>query len=206
MQKYPDPTALGLFGLAMVTLVSSSQKFGLTEGFSYVIPWAVFLGALAQLVAGIMDFKRLNVFGGTASCAYGFFWLATATSWMISMGVFGLILREAVDPHQMGLAIVGYLIITLFFTIGAANTNKVLFGIFIAIDLLFVGLTVATFGPEGPLRAGFYKMAAWSELAIALLSFYGGGANILNTHLGRDVLPIGKGFGPFAKENDPASQ
>jgi uncharacterized protein len=40
----PDPTALGLFGLAMVTLVASSQKMGLTQGTSMVLPWAVFLG------------------------------------------------------------------------------------------------------------------------------------------------------------------
>lgn len=45
---YADPSALGLFGLAMVTLVASSQKLGITEGLSFVIPWAIFLGAFAQ--------------------------------------------------------------------------------------------------------------------------------------------------------------
>lgn len=42
-----DPSALGLFGLAMVTLVASTQKLGWTEGLSFVIPWAIFLGAFA---------------------------------------------------------------------------------------------------------------------------------------------------------------
>ena len=37
-----DPTALGQFGLAMVTLVAASQKLGLTEGTALVIPWAIF--------------------------------------------------------------------------------------------------------------------------------------------------------------------
>jgi len=46
-----DPSAIGLFGLAMVTLVASSQKLGLTEGVSLVLPWAIFLGATAQLLA-----------------------------------------------------------------------------------------------------------------------------------------------------------
>ena len=36
-----DPTTLGLFGLAMVTLVASSQKMGLTEGLAFVLPWAI---------------------------------------------------------------------------------------------------------------------------------------------------------------------
>jgi succinate-acetate transporter protein len=48
-----DPSAIGLFGLAMVTLVASSQKLGLTSGVSFVLPWAVFLGGFAQLFACI---------------------------------------------------------------------------------------------------------------------------------------------------------
>ena len=53
-----DPSVLGLFGLAMVTLVASSQKLGLTSGVSLVLPWAIFLGASAQLMACIHDVKR----------------------------------------------------------------------------------------------------------------------------------------------------
>lgn len=198
-QKHADPTALGLFGLAIVTLVASSQKLGLTSGLSYVIPWAVFLGALAQLVAGILDFKKCNSFGGAAFCAYGFFWMAMATSWLINMGSFGETLQSAVDPSQMGFAFVGYLIITLFFTIGATGTNKVLFMIFVFIDALFLGLAVSTFVTQGPVHQFFHYFAAVSELIIALLSFYGSGANIVNTQFGCTVLPIGKPFGPLLK-------
>ena len=197
-QKHVDPTALGLFGLAMVTLVASSQKLGITSGLSYVLPWVIFLGALAQLVAGIWDFKKCNAFGGAAFCAYGFFWLAMATSWLINMGVFGKVLQEAVDTKQMAFAFVGYLIITVFFTIGATTTNKVLFAIFFCIDLLFLGLSISTFVPAGAAHSFFHYLAAVSELAIALLSFYGAGANIVNTQVGRPVFPIGKAFGPLA--------
>ena len=49
-----DPTPLGLFGLAMVTLVASSQKLGLTSGLSLVLPWAIFLGAFVQLIACLL--------------------------------------------------------------------------------------------------------------------------------------------------------
>ena len=38
-----DPSALGLFGLAVITLVASSQKLGITTGVSLVLPWAIFL-------------------------------------------------------------------------------------------------------------------------------------------------------------------
>ena len=52
-----DPSALGLFGLAMVTLVASSQKLGITQGVSFVFPWAIFLGGFAQLFACLNDSK-----------------------------------------------------------------------------------------------------------------------------------------------------
>ena len=61
-----DPSALGLFGLAMVTLVASSQKLGLTEGTALILPWAFFLGGIAQLIASFLDSKHNNVFGTTA--------------------------------------------------------------------------------------------------------------------------------------------
>lgn len=198
-KTHVDPSALGLFGLAMVTLVASSQKLGITSGVAYVLPWAIFLGALAQLVAGVLDYKKGNVFGATAFCAYGFFWLAMATSWLINLGAFGVKLQENVDVSQMGIAFVGYLILTIFLTIGALETNKVLFFIFVFIDVLFIGLSVSTLVSEGAVHTLFHKLAAYAELIIALLSFYGSGANVLNNHFGRTFLPIGKPFGVIKK-------
>jgi succinate-acetate transporter protein len=184
-----DPTALGLFGLAMVTLVASSQKLGWTSGTSLIIPWAIFLGACAQLVASLADAKKNNVFGATAFGGYAFFWFAVAMSWMVQGGVFGAKLAEGADTKQLAVAFVGYLIFTLFMTVGATATNKVLLAIFILIDFLFLGLALTGFGiaPEF-----FHKVAGWSEFGIALLSFYGSGASVLNHHFNKIVLPIGK--------------
>jgi len=189
-----DPSAIGLFGLAMVTLVASSQKLGITTGYSFVIPWAIFLGAFAQLFAAIGDSQRNNTFGTTAFGAYSFFWLGVATSWMIKMGVFGEIMAKNVDTKQLGFAFLGYLIFSIFMTIGAMETHKVLFSIFVFIDFLFIGLTLDSFGIGG----GFpHQLAAYSELIIALLSFYGSGASVLNAHFGKTFLPVGKPFGIF---------
>lgn len=189
-----DPSAIGLFGLAMVTLVASTQKLGITQGLSFVIPWAIFLGAFAQLFASINDSKRNNTFGTTAFGAYGFFWMGVATSWMINMGVFGQTLASNVDTKQLGFAFLGYLIFTIFMTIGAMETHKVLFLIFFFIDLLFLGLTLDSFGIMGEFP---HKLAAYSELIISLLSFYGSGASVLNEHFGKTFLPVGKPFGIF---------
>ena len=144
-----DPSALGLFGLAIITLVASSQKLGLTSGVSLVLPWAIFLGATAQLMASINDFKHNNTFGATAFGAYAFFWYAVGFTWL-----------------------------------------------FVLIDFLFLGLTLTSFGI---MEHATHMLAAYSELAIAIVSFYGCGAAVLNTHFGKVFLPVGKPFGIFKK-------
>lgn len=189
-----DPSALGLFGLAMVTLVASSSKLGWTSGVSLVIPWAIFLGAFAQLFACINDAKKNNVFGTTAFGGYAFFWMAVGTTWLIQNGVFGKALAESADVKQLGFAFVGYLIFTLYMTIGAMETHKVLFMIFVLIDFLFLGLSFSTLGIA---KEPMHLLAGWSEFAIAMLSFYGSAAAVLNAHFGKVVLPVGKPFGIF---------
>lgn len=189
-----DPSALGLFGLAMVTLVASSQKLGWTTGLSYVIPWAIFLGAIAQLIAAVYDFKHNNVFGANVFGAYGLFWIGMASSWMIKLGVFGPALAAAADVKQLGVAFIGYLIFSIFGTIAAMETNKILFAIMFLIDILFAGLALDALGLGGHWAHG---MAAWTELVISLLGFYGAGANLVNKFFGKVVFPMGKPFGIF---------
>ncbi len=184
-----NPSAIGLFGLAMVTLVASSQKLGLTEGTSLVIPWAIFLGAIAQLYASIVDLKVNNTFGATAFGGYGLFWLGVGTTWLIQNGVFGETMQANADVKQLGVAFIGYLIFTLFMTIGAMGTNKVLFIIFVLIDFLFIGLSFSTLGI---LEHEMHMLAAVAELLIALVSFYGSAANLLNNHYKKTILPLGK--------------
>lgn len=186
-----DPSPLALFGLAMVTLVASTQKMGITEGLSLVIPWAIFLGGLAQMLGCIGDFKRNNIFGATAFGAYALFWWSVAASWMIKMGVFGEELAKAVDTKQLGYAFVGYLIFSLFMTIGSMKNNKILFIIFVFIDLLFIGLSLSILA-TGSLAEFGHHLGAYSELMISLFSFYLSAATVLNPHFGRVVLPTGK--------------
>lgn len=189
-----DPSGIGLFGLAIVTLVASSQKLGLTDGLSYVLPWAIFLGAFAQLFACIQDAKLNNTFGMTAFGAYAFFWFAMGVSWLIKLGTFGPQLADGIDGKQLGFAFAGYLVFTLFMTIGAMETHKVLFFIFVLIDALFLGLALDAFGIAPEI---FHPLAAYAELGIALLSLYGAGAAVLNVHFGRIFLPVGRPFGIF---------
>lgn len=189
-----DPSALGLFGLAMVTLVASTQKLGWTTGVSLVIPWAIFLGSIAQMMASVYDFKHNNLFGATVFGAYGLFWISMAFSWLIKLGAFGPTLAAAVDVKQLGVAFIGYLVFSIFGTIAATETNKVIFLIMFFIDILFIGLALDTLGMGGRWA---HSMAAWTELIISMLGLYGAGVTFLNKFFGRQVLPLGKPLGIF---------
>lgn len=195
-QSVADPSGIGLFGLAIVTIVASSQKLGWTEGLGYVLPWAIFLGGFMQLYASILDAKLNNTFGATAFGAYGFFWLAVGGCWMASAGLLGESFA-AVDPAQLGMAYLGFLIFTIFMTIGALETNKVLFFIFFLINFLFLGLAFSSFGIA---EHFMHEVAAWSELLVAVLSLYGAGGNVLNRHFGFNFVPLGKPFGIITRE------
>ena len=186
-----NPSAIGLFGLAMVTLVASTQKLGITDGTSLVIPWAIFLGASAQLYASIVDAKLNNTFGATAFGGFAFFWYSVSMTWLIQNGVFGKTMAQNADIRQLGFAFVGYLIFSLYMTVGSMGTNKALFIDFLFIDLLFLGLSLSVLGifPHE-----MHLLAAYSEFIIALISFYGSAAVVINTQFEKTILPVG---GPF---------
>ena len=97
---------------------------------------------------------------------------------------------------KLWFAKVGYLFLVGPLTFGAAEAHKVLFFIFVAVDVLLVAMALNYLGiavKETQIIAGI------SELAAALLGFYGAAAGVLNKNLGRVVLPVGKPLGIFKK-------
>ena len=191
-----NPTGLGLFGLAIVTIVAASQKLGITTGLSYVIVYAMFLGATAQLVACIFDFFHENIWGATVFGAYAFFWYGIATCWLINMGAFGPALQKAADVKQIGFAFLGYLIFSVLMTIGAMEVNKVIFADMVFIDILLAALTLNAFGVAKEFTG---LVGGLAELVVSLISFYACAAVVLNTHFGKPFMPMGKPFGIFKK-------
>ncbi|MDL2227410.1 acetate uptake transporter [Odoribacter sp. OttesenSCG-928-L07] len=185
-----DPTTLGLFGLAIVTFVASSQKLGLTDGLAFVLPWALFLGGFAQLIAAMFDFKHNNLFGATAFSAYGLFWIGMGMSWLIKLGCFGETLAASVDPKQLGFVFIGYFILTISLTISSLKMSKAMFFLMSLIAILFLGLGLDAFGC-GHI---WHSIAAYSEMAIALLTFYVLSAKYLNTYFSKELLKVGKPF------------
>lgn len=191
-----DPTALGVFGLAMVTFVAASAKLGWTSGVTYIVPWALFLGSVAQIWASTVDFKKNNYFGAIVLGAYGLFWVAVALHWAISLGWLGPIDPAKADPKQLGFACLGYFIFSLFIMVAAFEANKVFGAILVLINVLLPSLALSLLGVAPAL---FGSLAAWSELGISLLGFYAAGAVFLNNFFGRVVLPLGAPLGLIRK-------
>jgi hypothetical protein len=190
-----DPTALGVFGLAMVTFVAASQKMGWTTGTTYIIPWALFLGSIAQIWASTIDFKKNNYFGSIVLGVYGLFWIAVAMHWAITQGWFGAVDAKA-DARQLGYACFGYFFFSLFIMVAAFEANKVFAAILILINVLLPSLGFTILGIKPSL---FSPIAAWSELLISLLGFYAAGGIFLNSYFGRPLIPLGAPMGFIRK-------
>ena len=187
---------MGLFSLAIVALVESTDELGITHGLTFLVPWVFFLGGIAQLFAASLDARNNSIFGTTVWGMYGVFWISHAIIMMIQEGFFGPTLQVSGDVRQLGIAYLGFLIFSIFVTIAAMETNKVLFFIILLLDIEFLGLFLSSFNMIG--GAAFY-MGAVAEFFVSILSFYAAGAVLLNTSFQKVLLPLGKPFGIFVK-------
>jgi hypothetical protein len=184
-----DPTPLGLTGLAVVTMAASLQKMGVVSDVAWVLPWALFLGSGAQLIAGMLDYLHKNIFGATVFTVFGLFWAGVGMSWMIKAGVFGEKLAAGVDPIAIGAAFFAFFLFSCIGTIAASSANLFLFTDMLLIDVLLLCLALDAWG-IGAHTA--HAIAAYAELGISLLSMYGAGAAFLNNFYGRVFWPLGK--------------
>src|SRR5690349_12957365 len=114
---FADPAALGLGAFAMTTFVLSAINAGLIVKADepVVLGLALFYGGLAQFGAGIWEFANRNVFGATAFCSYGAFWLSF---WFLSQ--FNAASLPAQDAGKaVGLYLLAWPIFTAYMTISA---------------------------------------------------------------------------------------
>jgi uncharacterized protein len=179
-----EPAGLGLIGLAVAALVLASADLKLASGIekSLMIPWILMFGASAQLIAGIMEFKRNNVFGATVFSVYAMTMFSITLTLFINNST--VVNKGDITYYAYGL--IGILIFSLIATIASLMTNKVLFGILIAVDLAVALLIPHYLYEISAQPAGIFL------LLTSVLSFYGAAAIILNTMAGKSILPLGK--------------
>ena len=179
-----EPAVLGLIGLAVAALVLASADLKLASNVekSLMIPWILMFGATAQLIAGVMEFKRNNVFGATVFSVYAMTMFSIALTLFINNST--IVSKGDITYYAYGL--IGILIFSIIATMASLMTNKVLFGILIAVDLAVAFLIPHYLYEISAQPAGVFL------LITSILSFYAAAAIILNTMAGKNILPLGK--------------
>lgn len=175
-----DPTALGLGAFAMTTFALSLSNAGLIpEAGVMVLTLALFYGGLVQLLVGLVEFFKGNVFGATAFTSYGAFWLAF---WWLETNPD---IAKAAGAQGLGVFLLGWTIFTLYMTIAALRTNGVLVVLFSTVTLVFVALTIGAFSGSHLI----HELGGWLGLVAAVIAWYGSFAAVLNATWKRPVLP-----------------
>lgn len=177
-----EPAALGLIGLAVATLVLASTDLGLTSSSSksLMIPWVLFFGATAQLIAGAMDFKRKNIFGATVFTTY------SMTMYSISLTLFITVFTDVeFDITHYAYGLIAILVFSIIATAASLMTNKILFAILIFVDLAVIALIAHYLYSVSAVPAGIFL------LLTSAFSFYAAAAVLLNTIAGKTILPLG---------------
>lgn len=178
-----DPGPLGLSGFALTTFVLSVFNAGILDAklTLVVLPLALFYGGIAQLAAGMWEFKRNNVFGAVAFTSYGAFWLAFDAYVKYIAG--GL---PATDVNKAtGLFLLAWTIFTLLMLIASFGTNGVIAGVFVILSATFIFLTWGAFAQS----AGITKVGGYLGLVTAAVAWYGALAGIANSTFGKTVFP-----------------
>jgi len=182
---FADPAALGLGAFALTTFVLSVINAGLLPKADepVVLGLALFYGGLAQFGAGIWEFANRNVFGATAFCSFGAFWMSF---WFLSQFSAGS-LPAADAGKAVGLYLLGWAIFTAYMTIAAWRVSMGVFGVFVFLTLTFIALFLGAFAGA----AGLTVLGGWLGIVTALLAWYCSLAVVANSTYKRTVLPVG---------------
>ena len=181
---FADPAALGLGAFAMTTFVLSVVNAGFipSADVPVVLGLAFFYGGIAQFGAGIWEFANRNVFGATAFCSYGAFWLSF---WFLNQ--FSAASLPAADAGKaVGLYLLAWAIFTAYMTIAAWRVSLAVFGVFVFLTLTYIALFLGAFADSHPLNV----VGGWLGIITALIAWYASLAVVANFTFKRILLPV----------------
>ena len=184
-----NPAPLGLMAFGMTTVLLNLHNAGFYGMNSMILAMGIFYGGIAQVIAGIMEWKKNNTFGTTAFTSYGLFWLSF-------VGIFGCCPSGSDTPPSIrrnDTAMGWYL-----FSLGCVHRlscSSVRCGINRALQIVFAQ-------PDDPLHAARHpkwtgsttlgqECAGWEGIFTGLSAMYAAIAQIWNEFYGRVVLPLG---------------
>ena len=196
-----DPAPLGLAAFALTTFLLSTKNAGWTTHAtgSAWLGYAFAYGGLAQLLAGMWEFRNRNVFGATAFSTYGGFWLG--------LGLWVLLVANpavaAVKPstlattvtalnHDLGWILLVFAIFNTYMLILSTQVNVAVFGVFLTLELTEIILCIGNFNAGAALLpTTTIKIGGYVGLVTALVAWYTSAALASRGMAGRLKFPVG---------------
>jgi succinate-acetate transporter protein len=210
-EKTANPAPLGLLGFGVTTILLNfvhNARLGSVD--AVILGMGIFYGGIAQIIAGMLEYKKGNTFGTIAFTSYGMFWLSFVTlSWLGTSTV----ARSVVWPFFGGTvhgtpwlvtseAYMAYFFMWGLFTLamffGTLKTNRALQTVFATLAVLFFMLAlrsaIQAYIPAVPATAVdiFTQIIGIEGVICGFSAFYLAVAQVLNEAHGRTVLPIGE--------------
>jgi succinate-acetate transporter protein len=179
-----NPGPLGLAAFATTTFILSMFNAGLVsdKGVPVVLGMALAYGGIAQLLAGMWEFRTGNTFGATAFSSYGAFWLSF---WAFNQ-FFAKDIKSAADlGHAVGLYLIAWGIFTAYMFIASLRTTGAIAVVFFLLAATFIILGIGESGAS----TGTVKLGGWVGLGAAIAAWYASFAEVTNATFARTVFP-----------------
>lgn len=184
-EKLANPAPLGLLGFGLTTVLLNLHNAGLFPLDTMILAMGLAYGGLAQVIVGIMEFKKGNTFGTVAFSSYGLFWWSLVALILLPKATFFAGLNT---PTATAMA--SYFFIWGLFTfalfLGTLKKNRVLQFVFASLALLFFMLTVRDL-TGNPIVA---MLTGVEGVIVGASAIYLAIAEVLNETYGKTILPI----------------
>lgn len=121
-----NPAPLGLMGFGMAAILLSLSNAGFYEPGGAILMMGLLYGGAAQIIAGLMEWKKGSTFGLTAFTSCGFFWVVLIGITLLPR--FGLAGPESLQV--MGAFLFLWGMFTAYMFVGTLNTNRTMQPVF----------------------------------------------------------------------------
>jgi len=178
-----NPAPLGLLGFGVTTVLLNLHNAGFFALGSMILAMGIFYGGLAQVFAGVMEWKKGNTFGTTAFLSYGLFWLSLVA--LIVLPKLGL--ADASSSTAMAAYLFMWGLFTAVMFIGTLNHSRAMQLVFGTLAILFFLLAAGEITGNGTITV----VAGYEGILCGFLAVYAGLAQVLNEAYGKTVAPLG---------------
>lgn len=178
-----NPAPLGLAGFGLTTVLLNIHNAGLFPLDTMIVAMGIFYGGLAQVIVGIMEWKKNNTFGTTAFTSYGFFWLTLVTIWLLP--AVGAAAKPSATSMAFYLTMWG--VFSTFLFVATFKLNRALQVVFGLVVALFFLLALANATGSHTI----HTIAGVEGVICGLAALYTGMAQVINEYYGRSIMPLG---------------